>query len=75
MSIINRIKGWAIICSAARAFGESPKQVRECVCVVIEEAWATKDPKARALQRRLFPRGRPVPEEFAVVISRLGKKK
>ena len=73
MNIIKRMKARAIIYDAADRFGETPGQVRKSIETFIVETWKSKDLGARAIQRRLFPKGQPTPEEFVLVISSLAK--
>ena len=42
---------------------------------VIDATWASNDPDAKLMQSRLFPKGKPKPEEFIVAVSQYVKHK
>ena len=63
----------SIIRTAAKEH-TSPASVRQEIQQVIDIAWTTDDPKAKDLQQKLFPAGKPTPEEFIAGISQYAKE-
>lgn len=70
MKIFDRMKGRSVIRQTADHFGESELQIRKDMQDALDEAWATADPEAKALQEQLFPGGKPTLEEFIVTLGR-----
>lgn len=62
--------GAEAIRKVARHHGKSEKVVRRELGQIIDAAWASGDPEAKLMQSRLFPNGKPTPEEFIVVVCR-----
>ncbi|MBQ7049334.1 MAG: hypothetical protein IJN87_01785 [Firmicutes bacterium] len=55
----------------AKAHGVTYTEVYKEIQVSIDDAWATDDLAAMKLQRELFPDGKPTPEQFLSVLSKL----
>ncbi len=56
-----------IIAKVAEQNGTSPELVRREIQAAIDAAW--DNPAGRAMQQRLFPAGKPEPEEFIRTIT------
>ena len=75
MKLFDNLKSKAAIRGTADHFGQTPEQVRLDMQEAIDEAWATADPAAKALQEQLFPAGKPTPEQFIATVARYMKDK
>lgn len=62
--------GAEAIRKVAEHHGKSEKVVRRELEQIIDATWASSDPEAKLMQSRLFPNGKPTPEEFIVVVCR-----
>lgn len=61
--------GAEAIRKVAEHHGKSEKVVRRELEQIIDATWASSDPEAKLMQSRLFPKGKPTPEEFVAVIA------
>lgn len=67
--------GAEAIRKVAEHHGKSEKVVRRELQEVIDATWTSSDPEAKLMQSRLFPNGKPTPEEFIVAVSQYVKHK
>ena len=51
-------------------FGVTPEEVEKEIEEAIRIAWATDEPKTKAMQNELFPQGQPSIDEFITVFIR-----
>lgn len=59
----------------AERHGKSEKVVRRELEQIIDATWASSDPEAKLMQSRLFPNGKPTPEEFIRVVSQIVRER
>lgn len=71
MKLLKKVKARVAVCETAQSFGKETKTVRQEMEEAINAAWATTDPGAKAMQERLFPKGKPTVEEFIVIMAGL----
>lgn len=69
MTIKDRMKAEFVLWVTAAREGLSVRQVKQNIQEAIDAAWA--NPAGREAQQRLFPDGKPTPEEMVI---RLGKR-
>lgn len=73
MKIKNKIIGKVAITCAASRYDKTPAEVRASIQRAIEAAWASEDQAAIQLKEKLFPQGKPTPEEFIAVMANHAK--
>ncbi len=71
----NTRKGKLAIRDVARRAGKTPEEVKADIEEAIAAAWESDDPAVGEMQKKLFPNGRPTPEEFIVTMSSSVQKK
>ena len=64
MTIFEKHRTKNIIKKTAKLHGTTTEQCRVDMQEVIDAAWSSADPAARARQNELFPNGKPTVEEF-----------
>ena len=74
MKIKNKIIGKAAVICAASHYDKTPAEVRASIQKAIEAAWASEDQASVQLREKLFPQGKPTPEEFVAVMARFAKQ-
>lgn len=55
--------------SVAIGVGKTREQVCADIQAAIDAAWESESVEAKGLQKRLFPNGKPTPEEFIAVMA------
>lgn len=58
----------------AQAHNTTQEEVREAIQAAIDEAWNTTDLTVMKLRRKMFPNGKPTPEEFILTLAAHEKK-
>lgn len=74
MSLFNNDKK-SIIGRVASHYGITPEEARSEIIKTIDHAWLSNDPQIKKYQQRLFPTGKPTPEQFIQVLSTLLKSR
>lgn len=69
MNLKYELLGRKIINQAADQHGIPAKTCRREIAVMIDEAWAHPTTEQMLLQKKLFPYGKPSPEEFIIVMA------
>ena len=59
----------SIFKEVAQKTNSTDKAVKSDIQEAIDAAWNSKDPSVKSFQRRLFPNGKPTPEEFILVMG------
>ena len=65
----------SIFKEVAQKTNSTDKAVKSDIQEAIDAAWNSKDPSVKAFQRRLFPNGKPTPEEFILVMGNVLRTK
>lgn len=69
MIITDQIRARAVIRELAQRHGTTPEAVRASMQEVIDAAWASAEPAAKARQQQLFPNGKPSVETFLLRVT------
>ena len=70
MNIADVMTGMDIIRKTAEHYGVTEDEIRRGIQETIDEAWSSNVPAAKVHQQQLFPKGKPCPEEFIIVVAR-----
>lgn len=70
MNIKNHLKGKKAIFLTGLEVQTPYSEVHKDIQTTIDAAWESTDPQVKLMQAKLFPNGKPTPEEFIAVMSK-----
>jgi len=69
MKLKYELLGRKAIKESAKHFGLSPGEYRKQIAETIDAAWTNPTTEQMLIQKKLFPYGKPSPEEFIIVMA------